>query len=118
VYAYNTISNSAREAVRVGIVDQNCNAIGTEARDRAASLGLSWQATSDPCADDDGSVTIEFLTPDLSATCTTPYVVGCVVVVTVQYHYTAATPIIGNLVGTIDMSSTTRQGIERVYESP
>src|SRR6185312_16248181 len=25
IYAYNTISNAAREAVRVGVVDQSCN---------------------------------------------------------------------------------------------
>ena len=41
IYAYNTISNAAREAVRVGIVDQNCDVIGTEAANRAASVSPS-----------------------------------------------------------------------------
>ena len=118
IYAYNTISNAAREAVRLGIVDQSCDAIGTEARDRAASLGLSWQTSADPCVDDNGSVAISFLTPDLTGQCPTPLVVGCVAEVTVNYEYNAATPIVGNLVGTIDMSSTSRQPIEYVFESP
>ena len=42
----------------------------------------------------------------------------CVAVVTVNYQYNAATPIISNLVGTIDMKATTRQALEYIYQSP
>ena len=118
VYAYNTISNAAREAVRLAIVDQNCDAIGTEAQGRASSLGLSWQTSGDPCTDDNGSIAIQFLSADLSTDCAPPYAIGCVAVVTVSYKYDAATPIISNLVGTVDMSSTSRQAIEYVFQSP
>lgn len=110
VYAYNTISNASREAVRLAIVDQNTTAIVNKAVQHASSVDVS-----------PSDVTVAFMTPDLSGPCSTggdPYRIGCVAVVTVNYDYNAATPIISNLVGTIDMSSTTRQAIEYVYTSP
>jgi len=42
----------------------------------------------------------------------------CEVEVTVQYTYTAATPVIGSIVGPITVSSATRLPIEREYVSP
>jgi Flp pilus assembly protein TadG len=107
VYAYNTISNAAREAVRTAIVDQNVSVITAEAVSRSATVGVT-------AAD----VTVEFRTSDLSALCVAPYAIGCVAVVTVGYDYTAATPVIGNLIGTISMSATTRQPIEYVFQTP
>jgi Flp pilus assembly protein TadG len=107
VYSYNTISNAAREAVRLAIVDQNVTAITNEAVDRASSVGI-----------DSSDVTVEFKSADLSTDCVAPYNIGCVAVVTVRYEYNAATPIISNLVGTIDMSAVSRQPIEYVFQSP
>ena len=108
VYAYNTISNASREAVRVGIVDQNFSVVEAEAIQHAVSLGL-----------DPGDVDITFRQPNGSSTvCVTPVAIACDVEVVVRYQYTAATPIIGNIVGVIDMSSTSRQPVERSYESP
>ncbi len=112
VYAYSTISNSAREAARLAIVDQtqgvNCaiQTVECEAAEHAANLGI---------APDD--VEVAFRRPDdpndPSNTCN-PREINCVAVVTVPYDYTAATPLIGNLVGTIEMSSTAMLPIERV----
>lgn len=110
VYAFNTITNAAREGIRLGIVDQNVPDIQDKASQHAASIAI-------PAAD----VTVDFLDPQLvdSGTCTTaPYEIGCVVQVTVEYDYTAATPIIGNIVGQIHMEATTNQPIERSYVSP
>lgn len=110
VYGFNTVSNASREAVRLAIVDQNVANIQAKAIQRASSLGLS---ASD--------VTVSFLNPDLSAGApcdTAPYQLGCVAQVHVVYHYTPATPIIGNLVGTLTIASTTREPIERTYSSP
>lgn len=114
VYANDTISNAAREAVRLGIVDQTCNAIGLEADQRAASLDVSWNPDPlDPCRDLEGEIEISFLDPALDGTeCTPPIALGCYVEVTVRYQYTAATPIIGNLVGTIHMEATSRLAVE------
>ena len=108
IYAYNTISNASREAVRVGIVDQNANTVEAKAIGRAASLGLT-----------PADVDVTFRQPNGSATvCIAPIAIACDVEVVVRYRYVAATPIIGNLVGVLTMSSTSRQPVERSYASP
>jgi hypothetical protein len=38
--------------------------------------------------------------------------------VTVAYEFIPATPIIGDLMGTIDLEGLARQAIERTYTSP
>lgn len=114
VYAGSTIENAAREAVRVGIINQTCADIGQEADKQAASLDIAWNAGSGtPCTDAENDITIKFLDPALDGTaCLAPYQIGCFVQVTVNYTYTAATPIIGNLVGPIHMTGTSTQPIE------
>jgi Flp pilus assembly protein TadG len=112
VYDFNVISNAAREAIRVAIVDQNTTAITNQAVQHATGIAGA------------GDVTVSFLD---GATATTynhcsDALTGCKLgwyaVVTVSYDYTAATPIIGNLLGTIHMSSTSKQVIESVFTSP
>jgi Flp pilus assembly protein TadG len=128
IYAYNTIANAAREAVRVAIVDQNCDVIGTEAQNRAG-LGLTWAPTvAQPCGPATSDISIRFLnsngtTPSGSDDClqpdATPGVpLGCLVEVTVRYRYNAATPIISNLVGTLNLTASTRQAVEFPNETP
>jgi Flp pilus assembly protein TadG len=112
VYDYNVISNAAREAIRLGIVDQNATKITNEAVKHALGVAAA------------GDVTVSFVdgstatTYDLCSDATTGCKLGWTVVVTVTYDYSAATPLIGNLVGTIHMSSTSEQAIESVYTSP
>ena len=108
VYASSTIQNAAREAVRVAIVNQNVTAIETEAIEHAVALGV-----------DGADVDITFMDPDYtSGVCTTIPRVGCIVEVEVRYAYNAATPILGNIVGTINMSGSSRQPIESQDTSP
>lgn len=107
IYAYNTISNAAREAVRVAIVNQTDSAIRAEAVKQSVSLGITGT-----------DVDIVYANPDLSsgAPCNaTPRNNGCVVEVTVNYSYDAATPLITALVGTLNLESTARMPIERSY---
>jgi Flp pilus assembly protein TadG len=129
IYAYNTISNAAREGVRVGIVDQNCNVIGAEAANHAASLDVNFAPTvAAPCGPAGTGVVIQFLnsdgsTPSGGDNCVEPDLdpgvpIGCLVEVTVSYEYNAATPIIGNLVGTLDLQASTRQAVEFTNETP
>jgi len=131
VFALNTVSNAAREAVRVGIVDQDCNSIVNEARKQAVSLGLGsgditvkfWNPSE--AALTDGSA---FTHPANSTTCAnggalpaecvppspdTGIAVGCVVEVTVTYQYSASTPILGSIVGKFPISATSREPTER-----
>ena len=108
VFAYNTIQNAAREAVRVAIVDQNEDVILAEAQQHAIGLGL-----------EDSNVTLSFLQPDTMVTpCNTPIAISCEVEILIGYEFTPATPIIGNLIGSIDMSAASRQPVERSYVSP
>jgi hypothetical protein len=128
IYAYNTISNASREAVRVGIVDQSCNIIGTEAQNRAG-LDLVWGPTVlQPCGPAGSDISVRFLnsdgsTPSGTDRCLEPNVtpgvgIGCLVEVTVRYQYNAATPIISNLVGTLNLTASTRQAVEYQNETP
>jgi Flp pilus assembly protein TadG len=102
VYASSTIQNAAREAVRVAIVDQNVTVIETEAIEQAVALHLGAADVEVTFLDDDYTTGPCSTTPD----------VGCIAEVEVRYAYTAATPILGNIVGTINMSGSSRQPIE------
>jgi Flp pilus assembly protein TadG len=108
VYAYNTISNASRESVRVAIVNQTQTDVENEALKQGVALGLSATA-----------VTITYLDPDGSGTpCASPYDVGCVASVTVQYFYTAATPVISQIIGPFLMTATTEMPVERSCPDP
>ena len=103
VSAYNSVSNAARSAARVAVVDQNEVVVDQAAMDEAFGLNLG--------ADD----------VDLNANVNAddPCVLQvCEVEVSVEYTYQAATPIIGNIVGPITVRSVTRLPIEREYVSP
>lgn len=106
VYAYSTIGDAARTGSRVAIVDQNLNLIRTKAADQAVALGI---APTD--------VSVAYFASDLSGPCN-PLELGCVVEVTVPYDFTAITPVISNIVGSIPLSSTTRFPVERIFVSP
>ena len=112
IYAYNTIQNAARQAVRLAIVDQNTTAITDVAVNHATGL---IDATG---------VTVEFYDVGTDTTysqcsdAATGCELGWTARITVTYEYQAATPIIGNLVGTITMHATSEQGIESVHQSP
>ena len=109
VFAFNTINQAAREGARLAIVDQTIAHIQTEAVETADTLRIT-----------DADVTVDFRdrdTPDDAGSCTgavagddnnAPSIVACIAVVTVQYEYTAATPVIGALVGTLEMTGESR----------
>lgn len=104
VFAYNDITNAARVGARVAIVNQG----GTVARDatiaQATALGLTA-----------GDVDVSYLKDDLSANCPAPYALGCVAEVEVRFQWQAITPIIGNLIGPMEVTTDSRMPIERVF---
>lgn len=107
IYAYNTIANAAREAARVAIVDQTESVIEAEAIKQGVSLGLT-----------PAQVDVIYRNRDLSGgvPCNSaPIQNGCIAEITIAYPYVAATPVIGNLVGTLTLSSTARMPVERSY---
>jgi Flp pilus assembly protein TadG len=123
IFAYNEVSNAAREAARTGIVNQNPNDIAGRAAQQALSLGLSsTPAPTNKCPSPDGptfldsGTCVNFLKDDLSTDCSSSLSVGCVVDVTVKYSYTPITPIISNIIGSLTLTSTSREAIESVCQ--
>jgi Flp pilus assembly protein TadG len=113
LYAYSTVANAAREGSRLAIVDQKTPAVQARAAGAATALGI-----------DPGSVEV-FYRPigQTTGTCT-PLDVECVAEVTVRTTWSPITPLIElpllALMGVdhIDVSSTARMPIERLYASP
>ncbi len=137
VYAYNSVTNAARQGARVAAVNQLypadsvtvCNesmpvedtAVGTtptwSARACAASAAVSLGVQPSQVAL--GYAPPAGVTLDCPAgpapSAATPFHVGCIVSVTVTYRWSAITPIIGGLMGPITMSSTAQMPVERVF---
>ena len=108
VFAYSTVNNAAREGGRLAIVDQMPADVQDRAAARAVSLGI-------PPAD----ILVDFRTtaaPETPGSCSSSVgqdaIVLCTAVVQVPYTYTPATPIIGNLVGTITVWGEARFPVE------
>lgn len=110
VYAYHTLNNAAREAGRHAIVNQTVSDIQAVASGHAVALGV---------APDD--VQVSFIDHVSGGACTdlgTAQVIRCSAVVQVPYDYNAATPLIGNLVGVIQMAGETSFRIESNCQEP
>ena len=101
VFAFNAVSNAAREAARVAIVNQNTTGVVDEGK--RAAIGLPPDA-----------VDVTFTLPD----CGGAVAIGCTARVQVDHEWSAITPIIGSVVGPIQLSSTTEMRVERAFTSP
>jgi Flp pilus assembly protein TadG len=104
IYAYNTLSNAAREGARVAIVDQTVTGgipVGAQrAADQSTGLGVN------PSTD----VDVTYTTP--AGTACPAHSLGCTATVDVRYQFRALTPIISSIVGPIDLESSTALIIE------
>jgi len=124
IVTYNALANSARAGARVAIVNQSpagsttCDttsatawpkgcaiASGTGANVQEADVDVQIRNStdSDECRTDTGDPTVK---------------IGCIAVVRVDGRFEALTPIIGQILGPIDLSSTTKIPIERVCSNP
>jgi Flp pilus assembly protein TadG len=99
VFAYNNITNA-----RVAIVDQTTPVAQNATINQATSLGLTA-----------ANVTVDYRTANLAATCPSPKTLGCVAQVTVTYQWRAITPIIGGIIGPMNVTAVSRQPIERIF---
>lgn len=91
VFAYNTITNAAREGARLAIVNQDLPSIRARTVALSISLGVA-PADVTVTYRDDG------LDPLANSVCGTPEL-GCVAIVEVPYTWQAITPLIGQLIG-------------------
>lgn len=108
VFAYNTVSNAAREGGREATVNQTI----TDIQDRAAQHAIALDISA-------ADVDVDFRTPGQPSTpgsCNSALnssaIFGCLAVVQVSYEYFAATPIIGGLIGPIQVTGEVRFPVE------
>jgi Flp pilus assembly protein TadG len=126
VFAYNTLSEAARQATRVAVVNQLDPVSGPW----LCQSNRPVQNTADPdwtwrgCAASSGAtigvqpadVSIAYSTPaGTDLTCSPHLNVGCLVTVTVNLRFTPITPVAGILIGEIPMSSTSEMPLERLF---
>ncbi len=115
VFAYNSITNAAREGARLAIVNQD------EAK-------ITTRATQQSAIARDPTVTVAYYqkntdgTPDTSRTCpvgATSYIgVGCLAVVTFEGGYTPITPIIGRILFADGVTFTAETVLPVEYSCP
>lgn len=117
VYAYSTLNNAAREGARVALVDQTLSHIQTIASGHAVGLGIAatdvtvdWRDPDDPDTPNSCLPWLDNLDGGLP--------VGCTAIVRVDYLYTAATPIIGRIVGDINMAGESRMTVQFACQEP
>jgi hypothetical protein len=101
IFAYNAVSNAARSATRVAIVDQTPSAI----QDVVTKETVGLVTTTDVSYSDEGSPC-------------DPIEIGCIARVEIEHDFQPATPILNAIVGPIVLSSTAKMPVERVYPAP
>jgi len=112
VFAWNTLSNAAREGARIAIVNQYKPSIVARAKQSTAIVELN-----------DPSVTVDFYqvnadgTPDTSKQCAL-VAVGCLAVVSFEATYQPITPLIGNIVFKNGVTFTARSVLSVEYSCP
>jgi Flp pilus assembly protein TadG len=112
VFAYNTLTNAAREGARLAIVNQDPNLIKARAKSQTAIVELN-----------DPSVSISFrqTTPNAdpltNAVCS-PAAVGCVAVVQFEATYRPITPIIGSFIFKNGVTFNAKTVLEVEYSCP
>jgi TadE-like protein len=117
VFTYNSLTNAAREGARLAIVNQDKTAVVTRVEEIAFGNPLSNGATPDdvvsfreskPNAD-----------PLANAECTASKIaVGCIAVVTPKSDWSAITPIIGRIIGPIQLVGRSELPVELTCPNP
>lgn len=122
IYTYNTVANSARNGARVAIVNQST--LGTDTCDTtvataypigcavSSGIGLGLKATD---------VSVDYRNPTDTGPCATggdPLTIGCIAFVKVTGQFQPLTPVIGQLIGPVSLTSTAKIPVERVCTNP
>jgi Flp pilus assembly protein TadG len=126
VFEWNTLTNAARQAVRVAAVNQvdptsaPWNCLANRPVESTSSPNWTFRGCAMAAASALGvtnaDVSVSYATPpgtDLE--CTSDLTVGCLVSVTVVNDYVPITPIAGAIIGSIAMSATSEMPIERLF---
>jgi len=112
VFVYNGLTNAAREGARLAIVNQDKSLVAQRVQETAFGTEVSNTTTPDDLVSyffDKPNAT----DPTANPQCTT-IVTGCVAVVTARANWTAITPIIGSIIGPIDLVGRSELPVEFV----
>ena len=120
VYAYNTINNAARQGARLAIVDQTIDHVQDLAAEDAVSLDIL-----------ESEIEVDYrllASPDLAGSCDAFVADGfaeaprgvrrCMAVVKVPYQFEAATPLIGQILGPLELVGRSEFKLEVYCEGP
>jgi len=112
VFAWNTLTNAAREGARMAIVNQSTAMIRDRAKSQTAIVELvdPTVAVGFYQVADDG-------TPDLGDTCS-PVAVGCLAVVSFEATYQPITPLIANIMFRDGVTFTAQSVLSVEYSCP
>ena len=125
IVTYNALANSARSGARVAIVNQST--AGTTTCDTTSATAWSTgcaMASGTGAGVEEADVDVTFRSPTDATDCDpnpsdgTTLKIGCLAVVEVSGRFEALTPIIGQIIGPIDLTSETKIPIERVCSNP
>jgi Flp pilus assembly protein TadG len=116
VFTYNGLTNAAREGARLAIVNQDVASVEQRVAEMAAMTEVSNAGdVTDPV------VTYRRQTPNADPTANaacSPMATGCVAVVTARATWQAITPIIGAILGPIDLTARSELPVEFVCPNP
>ena len=126
VFEWNTLSNAARSAARVAMVNQVDPASGpwscqaTKPVESVSSPNWTFRgcamAAGAALGVSNADVTISYAAPPgVNLECTSRLNVGCIASVTVTNQYTPITPVAGSIIGPITMTATSEMPIERLF---
>jgi Flp pilus assembly protein TadG len=116
VFTYNTLSQSARQASRLAIVDQNTTRVKDQAIAYAATLGLT-SSNVDVCFKTYNSTQTSCSSPATDNCPQATRDIGCLAIVRTHLNYTPMTPFISTIWSSISLSSTSIVPIEYVCPS-
>jgi hypothetical protein len=115
VFAYNGLTNAAREGARLAIVNQDESLI--EDRVTAMTFGTGVSNLGDPDFVRFHREEPDLDTPTSNPVCM-PMAVGCMAVVNVESDWTAITPVIGQIIGPITFTARSELPVEFVCPNP
>lgn len=116
IFAYNALSNAAREGARVAVVNQAATGTNTCNTDSTAfAVGCAISAAP-VLGLTPADVTVTYRNSADSGGCS-PVSIGCIAVVTTSGQFRALTPGISLLIPSLTLTSTTKMPVERVCSS-
>jgi Flp pilus assembly protein TadG len=113
IYTYNTLAQSARQAVRVAIVNQQSSKVRTQAINSGATLGLTT-ANVDVCFKTSSSAQTDCSSIGTDNCPRRARDIGCLAIVRTHMSYAPMTPVISVFWSSITLSSTSIEPVEYV----